>query len=426
MNSIKLNKKFNKTPNPGVIQILRISVIIQTTLALAFLINAIIGGWKNSVELSSLLTVGISLIVVGVLVYHPRAQEWLKNFYLLIVIGFQTLISITIPLLFTAQESIIEFFIGFWLLIPSIFIPLSIVGLQSNIKIMFFYALGTNILDMLILLHVRQMNPEQFLNESYLFNGFRLISNLCLRFTAMVMMGYIVSLLVNSIRKNELELKAANVELAQLNENLEIRVDERTLALEETNQKTLSGWVRLMELRHFEPVGHTQRMIDHGKEFGAKLGLTPQEMKILEHTIVLHDVGKLGIPDQILLKPEPLTDQEWRYIKLHVDYSVEILREIEFLQSCVEIVEAHHERWNGSGYPRGLSGKEIPYLARVFTVIEVYDVLTHGTIYRPAWEQEKARRYLRDNAGILFDPLIIAQYLGLLETWELDQFANHL
>ncbi|MEE4194250.1 MAG: HD domain-containing phosphohydrolase [Anaerolineae bacterium] len=403
--------------------------VLQVLLAFVFIGNAVITQRDLFVERSAIITLGVSLTAIAVLLgFYEKMLAAFKSGYLPLLIILETLISITLPLLFTSQLDTTEYSIGFWLMIPSTFIPLSIVGLQYNYFLTFIYSLLVNIVDTLVTVNILIMygNDMAFVREFLREN--HVLPSLLLRFALMVMMGHIVSLLVSSIHNAAAQLSEANAKLEKLNQHLEERVHERTQALETTNQKTLEGWVRLMELRHLEPAGHTTRMMQQAKTFSSKIGLSPIDHEILINAILLHDIGKLGIPDRILLKPEALSEQEFAHSKLHVEYSVQILQGIEFLKPCIQVIAAHHERWNGSGYPRGLRGKDIPFLARVFSVIEVYDVMTHDTVYRKALSRLQTRKHLVENSGILYDPLIVTQFLGLLETQALDQWkidADH-
>jgi HD-GYP domain-containing protein (c-di-GMP phosphodiesterase class II) len=121
----------------------------------------------------------------------------------------------------------------------------------------------------------------------------------------------------------------------------------------------------------------------------------------------------MGIPDQILLKPGKLTDEEWHIMKMHPGFAYEMLSPIEYLNSALEIPYCHHEKWDGSGYPRGLSGKEIPLAARLFAVVDVWDALRSDRPYRESWPEDKTRRYIRETAGTHFDPRAVEQFLEL-------------
>ena len=127
----------------------------------------------------------------------------------------------------------------------------------------------------------------------------------------------------------------------------------------------------------------------------------------------MHDIGKLGVPDTILFKSDELTDEEWAIMKQHPTFAFEMLSPIQYLSQAVNIPYCHHERWDGTGYPRGLSGEQIPLEARIFAVVDVYDALTSDRPYRKAWSKEKALEYIRTQAGIHLDPVVVERFLDL-------------
>jgi HD-GYP domain-containing protein (c-di-GMP phosphodiesterase class II) len=129
---------------------------------------------------------------------------------------------------------------------------------------------------------------------------------------------------------------------------------------------------------------------------------------------LLHDIGKMGIPDSILLKPGPLTDDEWVIMRKHPVYAYELLMPIPFLRSALDIPYCHHEKWDGTGYPRGLKGETIPLAARLFAVVDVWDALRSDRPYRPAWPEEKVRDYLHRQSGLHFDPEAVETFLTAL------------
>jgi HD-GYP domain-containing protein (c-di-GMP phosphodiesterase class II) len=126
---------------------------------------------------------------------------------------------------------------------------------------------------------------------------------------------------------------------------------------------------------------------------------------------LLHDIGKMGVPDGILLKPGPLTDEEWVKMKEHPTFAYELLSPIRYLQQALDIPYCHHEKWDGSGYPRGLKGTQIPLAARIFAVVDVWDALTSDRPYRPAWTKEKAREHILSSSGTHFDPQVVDVFM---------------
>jgi Response regulator containing a CheY-like receiver domain and an HD-GYP domain len=137
------------------------------------------------------------------------------------------------------------------------------------------------------------------------------------------------------------------------------------------------------------------------------MGFSEEELVHIHRGALLHDIGKMGIPDAILLKPGPLDEKEWAIMRTHPTLAVELLRPIAFLAPALDIPWCHHEKWDGTGYPRGLRGEEIPLPARIFAVVDVYDALTSDRPYRAAWSQERALAYIREQAGRHFDPRVV-------------------
>jgi len=184
--------------------------------------------------------------------------------------------------------------------------------------------------------------------------------------------------------------------------------------LEAAYDLTLWGWAKAVELRDQETAGHTERVTELTLRLAKALGVPEEDLDALRRGAILHDVGKIAIPDAILLKPGPLTEEEWQVMRKHPVYAYEWLSGIPFLKKALEIPYAHHERWDGSGYPRGLRGLEIPLAARIFAVVDVYDALTSDRPYRKAWPREKALAYLQEQAGRQFDPEVVEAFLRLM------------
>jgi putative nucleotidyltransferase with HDIG domain len=174
---------------------------------------------------------------------------------------------------------------------------------------------------------------------------------------------------------------------------------------------TLEGWSRALDLRDKETEGHTQRVTELTLRLARIMELSEAELVHVRRGALLHDIGKMGIPDAILLKPGPLTDEEWQIMRRHPVYAYEWLSPIRYLQPALDIPYCHHERWDGTGYPRGLKSERIPLAARIFAVPDVYDALTSERPYRPAWAQERALSYIRDQAGTQFDRQVVETFL---------------
>lgn len=183
------------------------------------------------------------------------------------------------------------------------------------------------------------------------------------------------------------------------------------LELTHAYDATIEGWSRALDLRDRETEGHTLRVTESAEELARLMDFSTTELVHLHRGALLHDIGKMGIPDRILLKPGWLDAEEWEVMRLHPTYAYEWLSPIAFLAPSLDIPYCHHEKWDGSGYPRGLAGEEIPLAARIFTVVDVWDALTSDRPYRTAWPKSQARRYLREQSNIQFDPRVVETFL---------------
>lgn len=177
---------------------------------------------------------------------------------------------------------------------------------------------------------------------------------------------------------------------------------------------TLEGWSKALELRHQETRGHSERVTEHTLQLAQRMGIQGKELVHIRRGSLLHDIGKMGIPDQILLKPGPLTESEWAIMRRHPEYAYELLSSVEELDQALDIPYAHHERWDGSGYPRGLEKVQIPLSARIFAVVDVWDALSSDRPYRPAWSESEVITYLQAQSGFQFDPQVVSKFLELL------------
>lgn len=204
---------------------------------------------------------------------------------------------------------------------------------------------------------------------------------------------------------------AIAIDNVQLFKNLQRSNQELTLAYD----TTLAGWGRALELRDKETQGHTDRVVELTIELARRTGIEGEELTHIMRGTLLHDIGKMGIPDYILHKPGPLTEEEWVIMRQHPRYAYDLMYPIPYLRPALDIPYAHHERWDGSGYPRGLKGEDIPLAARIFAVIDIWDALLYKRVYRDAWSEEKVLEYLKNTAGIELDPDIVEKFLGLLE-----------
>ena len=206
------------------------------------------------------------------------------------------------------------------------------------------------------------------------------------------------------------QVVALAIENSQLFEGLQRTNVDLALAYD----ATIEGWSRALDLRDKETEGHSQRVTEMSVELGRRLGLKEEAVMHLRRGALLHDIGKMGVPDYILLKPEPLTEDEWRIMRRHPEYAYQLLLPIAFLHPALDIPYCHHEKWDGTGYPRGLKEGHIPMAARIFAVADVWDALTSDRPYRPAWPEEKALAYIREQSGKHFDPRVLEVFLELL------------
>jgi PAS domain S-box-containing protein len=178
---------------------------------------------------------------------------------------------------------------------------------------------------------------------------------------------------------------------------------------------TIEGWSRALDLRDKETEGHTIRVTEMTLRLARIMGVGEEELVHMRRGALLHDIGKMGIPDNILLKPGPLTDEEWAIMRRHPQYAYELLSLVNYLRPALQIPYCHHEKWNGAGYPRGLREEAIPLAARQFAVVDVWDALRSERPYRAAWPEDKVRAYLTEQSGAHFDPQVVTNFLGMLD-----------
>ena len=204
---------------------------------------------------------------------------------------------------------------------------------------------------------------------------------------------------------------AIAVDVATLIEDLQSSNLELTAAYD----STIEGWSRALDLRDKETEGHTQRVTEMALHLARLVGIPEDELIHVYRGALLHDIGKMGIPDSILLKPAPLTPEESELMKMHPIYAYHLLKPIRFLHPSLDIPYCHHERWDGTGYPRGLKGVEIPLAARVFAVVDVWDALVSDRPYSPRWPKEDAINHIKENIGSYFDPDVANVFINMLE-----------
>ncbi|MDI6770392.1 MAG: GAF domain-containing protein, partial [Anaerolineales bacterium] len=175
---------------------------------------------------------------------------------------------------------------------------------------------------------------------------------------------------------------------------------------------TIEGWSKALDLRDKETEGHTLRVTEMTLQLARGMGMGEAEIAHVRRGALLHDIGKMGIPDSILHNPGPLTDEEWAIMRRHPQYAFEMLSPIAYLRPALDIPSYHHEKWDGTGYPRGLKGEQIPLAARIFAVVDVYDALTSDRPYRKAWPEKKALNYIREQSEKHFDPQVVEAFLS--------------
>jgi response regulator RpfG family c-di-GMP phosphodiesterase len=215
-------------------------------------------------------------------------------------------------------------------------------------------------------------------------------------FALAIMTWATASLLDNTLKKNNAlvyDLQKSNYEIQSAYET------------------TLEGWSRALEIRDRETQGHTKRVTDLTLRIAKRMGFDEDQLTHIHRGVLLHDIGKLGIPDEILHKAGPLTEKEWGIMRLHPQIAYNLIHPIEYLRPALNIPRHHHEKWDGSGYPDGLKGEAIPLEARIFALVDVYDALSFDRPYRKAWEKEKVIEYIKSESGKHFDPAVVELFL---------------
>ncbi len=203
---------------------------------------------------------------------------------------------------------------------------------------------------------------------------------------------------------------AIAIDDAELFEGLQRSNLELTIAYD----ATIEGWSRALDLRDRQAEGHTLRVAEMTHNLARAAGMPDGDQVHLSRGVLLHDIGKMGVPDSILLKPGPLTDEEWVIMRRHPQLAYDMLSPIKYLVPALDIPYCHHEKWDGTGYPRGLKGEEIPLAARLFAVVDVWDALCSDRPYRAAWPEKKVLDHLKAGSGVHFDPQAVELFLRVL------------
>ena len=215
--------------------------------------------------------------------------------------------------------------------------------------------------------------------------------------------------------KNATEVQASSRDITE-RKQAQVALQRANKDLREAYDRTIEGWVLALDLRDRETEGHTQRVTEIALRLARQLGCTDEELLHIRRGALLHDMGKMGIPDEILQKPGPLTDEEWSIMRKHPFYAYQMLSPIHYLNQSLIIPYCHHERWDGTGYPQRLKGEEIPLFARLFAVVDVWDALSSDRPYRKRMPPQEVANYLQNEAGRLFDPYIVEKFLPLITT----------
>jgi PAS domain S-box-containing protein len=205
---------------------------------------------------------------------------------------------------------------------------------------------------------------------------------------------------------------AIAIDSAQLFDTLQRMNSEMIIAYD----STIEGWSRALDLRDKETEGHTVRVTEMTVSLAQAFGIPEEELVQIRRGALLHDIGKMGVPDSILVKPGPLTEEEWAIMRKHPGFAYELLSPILFLRPALDIPYCHHEKWDGTGYPRGLKGEQIPLSARIFSVVDVWDALRSDRAYRKGWPEEQVREYIESQSGAEFDPQVVPIFLDLIKS----------
>jgi putative nucleotidyltransferase with HDIG domain len=204
---------------------------------------------------------------------------------------------------------------------------------------------------------------------------------------------------------------AIGMDHVEMMENLKRSNRELAMAYDET----IKGWAQALELRDQETRGHADRVSDLTVRLAANLGFKGEALDHIRRGALLHDIGKMAIQDRILNKTGPLTSEEWVTMRQHTTIAYNMLYNIEYLRPALDVVYAHHEKWDGTGYPRGLKGEEIPLSARIFAVVDVWDAITNPRPYRNLpWPVSEARAYIIQQSGKHFDPRVVEEFIKLI------------
>lgn len=226
---------------------------------------------------------------------------------------------------------------------------------------------------------------------------------------------------------SEIELSyvlASQVSLAIANAQLYRKAQDAILEITRAYDATLAGWSQVLDMRDHVTDEHTQRVADLTVALARRMGIPESELAQIRRGALLHDIGKMAIPDAILQKPDVLSATEKAIMQTHPEKAFQIISEIDYLLPAIDIPYCHHEKWDGSGYPRGLKGEEVPLPARIFAVVDVFDALTSDRPYRKAWSREKALAYIQEQSGKHFYPEAVKAFSEMIDEQEQNDQAN--
>ena len=224
---------------------------------------------------------------------------------------------------------------------------------------------------------------------------------------------------VDAVIRRALERAALIKANKDYQKNLERKVADQTRELVKLYSGTLEAMILALDLREHETGHHSYRVTEYALNLARHLKLSEAQLSVLAKGALLHDIGKIGVPDEILLKPDSLTDEEWGLMKQHAQHGYELLNKIEFLEESSLIVYTHHERYDGKGYPCGLAGDDIPLGARIFSVVDALDAMTSKRVYKEALPFEEAIESIKKASGTQFDPMVVETFVSIpVEEWK--------
>ena len=221
-----------------------------------------------------------------------------------------------------------------------------------------------------------------------------------------------------------METLAGQAAIAIENATLFQELQRSNIELTRAYDATIDGWSRALELRDLETEGHTQRVTRDTLQLARRMKFSEMELVHVRRGAILHDIGKMAIPDSILLKSTALTDSEREIIQQHPRYAYDMLSPIPYLRQALDIPFYHHEKWDGTGYPDGLKGEQIPLSARLFSIVDVFDAVTSDRPYRQAWSREKALNYVRDQSGKHFDPKVVLEFMKIVDEGQITDVPS--